>query len=132
MAINVSLDSAPTFAAFEPNLVPYEVCHFATRLIFIYLFIFLQILDFLQASFRIVKLVLRNNALTTLHGIENLKSLEGLDLSYNIISSFVELEILANLSRLQSLWLEGNPICYARWYRAHVFSFFPHPEKVIT
>ncbi|OAY83984.1 Serine/threonine-protein kinase 11-interacting protein [Ananas comosus] len=83
-----------------------------------------------EASSRIVKLVLRNNALTTLHGIENLKSLEGLDLSYNIISSFVELEILANLSRLQSLWLEGNPICYARWYRAHVFSFFPHPEKL--
>lgn len=83
----------------------------------------------LQASCRIVKLVLRNNALSALRGIENLKSLEGLDLSYNIISSFTELEILASLSCLLSLWLEGNPICCARWYRAHVFSFFSNPEK---
>uniref|UniRef100_A0A1D1XYS2 Serine/threonine-protein kinase 11-interacting protein n=2 Tax=Anthurium amnicola TaxID=1678845 RepID=A0A1D1XYS2_9ARAE len=78
----------------------------------------------------IIKLVLRNNALTTLCGIENLKSVEGLDLSYNILSTFSELEILASLPSLQSVWLEGNPICCARWYRAHVFSFFSHPEKV--
>ncbi|XP_072991754.1 uncharacterized protein [Typha latifolia] len=83
-----------------------------------------------EVSCRIVKLVLRNNALTTLHGIENLRSLVGLDLSYNIISSFSELEILSSLSCLQSLWLEGNPICFARWYRAHVFSFFSSPEKL--
>lgn len=78
----------------------------------------------------IVKLVLRNNALTTLRGIENLKSLEGLDLSYNIISIFSELELLASLSSLQDLWLEGNPVCCARWYRAQVFSIFSHPEKL--
>ncbi|XP_008775381.2 uncharacterized protein LOC103695751 isoform X1 [Phoenix dactylifera] len=88
------------------------------------------IASFREVSCRIVKLVLRNNALATLHGIENLKSLEGLDLSYNIISGFTELEILASLSCLQSLWLEGNPICFARWYRAHVFSFFSNPEKL--
>ncbi|KAG1330559.1 Serine/threonine-protein kinase 11-interacting protein [Cocos nucifera] len=85
---------------------------------------------FSEVSCRIVKLVLRNNALATLRGIENLKSLEGLDLSCNIVSSFTELEILASLSCLQSLWLEGNPICCARWYRAHVFSFFSNPEKL--
>ncbi|CAA6664810.1 unnamed protein product [Spirodela intermedia] len=73
----------------------------------------------------IVKLVLRNNALTTLRGIENLKSVEGLDLSYNILSNFSELEILASLPLLHSVWLEGNPICCARWYRAHYFSLFP-------
>ncbi|MQL76968.1 hypothetical protein Taro_009380 [Colocasia esculenta] len=78
----------------------------------------------------IIKLVLRNNALTTLRGIENLKSVEGLDLSYNILSSFSELEVLASLLSLQNVWLEGNPICCARWYRAHIFSFFSHPEKV--
>nr|CAB3496639.1 unnamed protein product [Digitaria exilis] len=81
-------------------------------------------------SSRIVKLVVRNNALTTVHGIENLKSLMGLDLSYNIISNFSELEILGTLSLLQNLWLEGNPICCARWYRAHVFSFFRNPENL--
>ncbi|XP_010267201.1 PREDICTED: uncharacterized protein LOC104604445 isoform X2 [Nelumbo nucifera] len=83
-----------------------------------------------EVSCSIVKLVLRNNALTILRGIENLKSVEGLDLSYNIISNFTELEILANLPSLQSLWLEGNPICCARWYRPQVFSFFTNPEKL--
>lgn len=85
---------------------------------------------FLQVSSRIVKLVVRNNALTTVNGIENLMSLMGLDLSYNIISIFSELEILGTLPLLQNLWLEGNPICCARWYRAHVFSFFRNPENV--
>lgn len=84
----------------------------------------------MQVSCQIVKLVLRNNALTTLRGIENLKSLEGLDISYNIVSNFSELEFVAGLPYLQSLWLEGNPLCCARWYRAHVFSFFSFPERV--
>lgn len=79
---------------------------------------------------RVGKLVLRNNALTTIRGIENLKSLVGLDLSYNIISNFSELEILGSLSLLENLWLEGNPICCARWYRAHVFSFFHNSENL--
>nr|KYP67438.1 Serine/threonine kinase 11-interacting protein [Cajanus cajan] len=85
---------------------------------------------FSQVSCHIVKLVLRNNALTTLRGIENLKSLEGVDISYNIISNFSELEFLAGLPYLQSLWLEGNPLCCARWYRAQVFSFFAYPERL--
>ncbi|KAL4362297.1 hypothetical protein GQ457_04G011910 [Hibiscus cannabinus] len=83
-----------------------------------------------EVSCCVVKLVLRNNALTTLRGIENLKSLEGLDVSYNIISKFSELKFLAGLSFLQSLWLEGNPLCCARWYRAQVFSYFSHPENL--
>nr|XP_027191193.1 uncharacterized protein LOC101491780 isoform X2 [Cicer arietinum] len=85
---------------------------------------------FTQVSCHIVKLVLRNNALTTLRGIENLKSLEGLDVSYNIISNFSELEFLVGLLYLKSLWLEGNPLCCARWYRAQVFSFFAYPERL--
>nr|POE46545.1 serine/threonine-protein kinase 11-interacting protein [Quercus suber] len=85
---------------------------------------------FTEVSCHIVKLVLRNNALTSLHGIENLKSLEGLDVSYNIISSFSDIEFLTDLPSLRSLWLEGNPLCCARWYRAQVFSFFMYPEKL--
>ncbi|XP_018823550.1 uncharacterized protein LOC108993190 isoform X2 [Juglans regia] len=85
---------------------------------------------FNEVSCRIVKLVLRNNALATLHGIENLKSLEGLDVSYNVISNFSELEFLGCLPSLRSLWLEGNPLCCARWYRAQVFSFFNHLDKL--
>ncbi|CAA7048176.1 unnamed protein product [Microthlaspi erraticum] len=83
-----------------------------------------------QVSCNLVKLVLRNNALTTLRGIENLKSLEGLDVSYNIISNFSELELLWSLSLLKELWLEGNPVCCARWYRAHVFSYIALPDDL--
>ncbi|KAJ4820031.1 Outer arm dynein light chain 1 protein [Rhynchospora pubera] len=83
-----------------------------------------------EVSSRIVKLNLRNNALSLLRGLEYMKSLVGLDLSCNIISSFPKLEVLGSLSSLETLWLEGNPICYARWYRAHVFSFLSDPVKV--
>ncbi|KAE8662254.1 Binding protein, putative isoform 2 [Hibiscus syriacus] len=89
-----------------------------------------SISSFSEVSRLVVKLVLRNNALTTLRGIENLKSLEGLDVSYNIISNFLELEFLEGLPSLRSLWLEGNPLCCARWYRAHVFSYFSRPENL--
>ncbi|KAG8651610.1 hypothetical protein MANES_06G004700v8 [Manihot esculenta] len=84
----------------------------------------------IEVSCHIVKLVLRNNALTTLRGLEKLKSLEGLDVSYNIISKFSELECLASLTSLQNLWLEGNPLCCARWYRAQVFSYFSHLDTL--
>ncbi|XWS48235.1 hypothetical protein CRYUN_Cryun13aG0056900 [Craigia yunnanensis] len=89
-----------------------------------------SISSFCEVSCHVIKVVLRNNALTTLRGIENLKSLEGLDVSYNIISNFSELEFLAGLPSLRSLWLEGNPLCCARWYRAQVFSYFSHPENL--
>ncbi|CAA0828593.1 Outer arm dynein light chain 1 protein [Striga hermonthica] len=89
-----------------------------------------SITSFGEVSCQIVKLVLRNNALTSLHGLENLKSLQGVDLSYNVISNFSEIEMVAGLPSLVNLWLEGNPICYARWFRAQVFSLFSHPEQL--
>ncbi|TYJ07276.1 hypothetical protein E1A91_A12G294000v1 [Gossypium mustelinum] len=89
-----------------------------------------SISSFSEVSCQVVKLALRNNSLTTLRGIENLKSLEGLDVSYNIISNFLELEFLGGLPSLRSLWLEGNPLCCARWYRAQVFSYFSCPENL--
>ncbi|CAI0400335.1 unnamed protein product [Linum tenue] len=86
-----------------------------------------RIAPFGEVPCNIVKLVLRNNALTTLHGLENLKSLEHLDVSYNIVSNFLELEVLSSLPSLCNLWLEGNPLCCGRWYRAQVFSYFSQP-----
>ncbi|XP_021736386.1 uncharacterized protein LOC110702932 [Chenopodium quinoa] len=89
-----------------------------------------SVASFSEVTCHVLKLVLRSNALTTLRGIENLKSLEGLDVSYNIISNYVELEVLSGLPSLKNIWLEGNPLCCARWYRPQVFSHFLHPEKV--
>lgn len=83
-----------------------------------------------EVTARISKLILRNNALTTLHGIENLTTLEGLDLSFNMISNFAEIELLSSLPVLESVWLEGNPISCARLYREQVFSFFSIPHKL--
>lgn len=83
-----------------------------------------------EVTARISKLILRNNALTTLHGIENLTTLEGLDLSFNMISNFAEIELLSSLPVLESVWLEGNPISCARLYREQVFSFFSNPYKL--
>lgn len=83
-----------------------------------------------EVTARITKLILRNNALTTLHGIENIATLEGLDLSFNMISNFAEIELLSSLPVLESVWLEGNPISCARLYREQVFSFFSDPHKL--
>lgn len=83
-----------------------------------------------EVTAQITKLILRNNALTTLHGIENLTTLEGLDLSFNMISNFAEIELLSSLPVLESVWLEGNPISCARLYREQVFSFFSDPHKL--
>ncbi|KAL6545546.1 hypothetical protein OROGR_009420 [Orobanche gracilis] len=88
-----------------------------------------SITSFAEISCQIVKLVLRNNSLTSLHGIENLKSLQGLDLSYNVLSNFSEIEIVAGFPSLKNLWLEGNPICFTRWFRVQVFSLFSQPDQ---
>ncbi|XP_074303507.1 uncharacterized protein LOC141637971 [Silene latifolia] len=85
---------------------------------------------FREVKCHITKLVLRSNALTSLKGIESLRTIEGLDVSYNIISNFMELEVLSSLPVLKNFWLEGNPLCCARWYRPQVFSYFAHPHQV--
>ncbi|THU60943.1 hypothetical protein C4D60_Mb07t18080 [Musa balbisiana] len=43
---------------------------------------------------------------------------------------YPDVEILASLSSLHNLWLEGNPICCSQRYRSRVFSFFSNPEKL--
>ncbi|KAK1288367.1 hypothetical protein QJS10_CPB19g01596 [Acorus calamus] len=79
----------------------------------------------------VVKVVLRNNALTSLRGIENLNSVEGLDLSYNIISNFSELEILLKVDDkgidAREFW-EMNIIIASRQKRPSGYGFY-HPAK---
>ncbi|KAH6556601.1 hypothetical protein KP509_1Z168600 [Ceratopteris richardii] len=78
----------------------------------------------------ITKLVLKNNALVSVHGVAALTCLEAVDLSNNLISKFKEIQFLASLPCLQILLLEGNPITASILYREEVFSFFQDPSKV--
>ncbi|MCO5586491.1 hypothetical protein L7F22_040431 [Adiantum nelumboides] len=84
-----------------------------------------------QIKSQITKLVLKNNALASVHGIAALATLEALDLSNNLISKFKEIQFLAKLPALQILLLKGNPISAAILYREEVFSFFQDPSKVL-
>src|SRR5262245_46167304 len=43
---------------------------------------------------------------------------------FNIISSMEEIKRLSTLPCLESLWLEGNPICELEGYRNLVLDFF--------
>lgn len=83
-----------------------------------------------QVKSQLVKLVLRNNALVSVHGIASLSSLEALDLSHNLISNFKEIQSVAAIPSLNVLLLEGNPVSFSPCYREEVFSFFTDPAKV--
>ena len=55
-------------------------------------------------------LILKKNLLRRTEGLEKLYALEMLDLSYNQIGDFTEVERIGKLPLLQDLLLEGNPI----------------------
>ncbi|CAM6087660.1 unnamed protein product [Calypogeia fissa] len=80
---------------------------------------------------RVSKLVLRNNALVSTRGLHGIASLEALDLSYNLISNFREVELLGELPSLRLLWLEGNPLTFSTSYRREALSYFPEPTKLV-
>lgn len=83
-----------------------------------------------QIKSQITNLVLKNNALVSVHGIAALTSLEALDLSNNLISKFKDIQSVATIPSLQIILLEGNPLSASASYREEVFSFFPDPSKV--
>eukprot|EP00768_Dysnectes_brevis_P005447 gnl/Dysnectes_brevis/3937_a5130_391.p1 GENE.gnl/Dysnectes_brevis/3937_a5130_391~~gnl/Dysnectes_brevis/3937_a5130_391.p1 ORF type:complete len:1551 (-),score=260.81 gnl/Dysnectes_brevis/3937_a5130_391:1996-6387(-) len=60
---------------------------------------------------------LRANKITELGGLIDLKSLNALDLSANLIASRDVLEKLRNLPVLSELWLNDNPVSLASGYR---------------
>ncbi|KAG6554019.1 hypothetical protein Mapa_004936 [Marchantia paleacea] len=84
-----------------------------------------------QILLGVTKLVLRNNALVSLRGLERIASLEALDLSHNLISNFREVELLNQLPCLYSLWFVGNPITFSHHYRKEALSYFNDPKKLV-
>ncbi|XP_069792091.1 serine/threonine-protein kinase 11-interacting protein isoform X2 [Narcine bancroftii] len=68
---------------------------------------------------QLVTLLLQNNELEDISGLEQLTHLQYLDLTYNVISEHIKLAPLSHLHELKELFLEGNPVYYLKNHRAH-------------
>lgn len=73
-----------------------------------------------SVSSRATQLFLSNNSLGSLLGLESFSGVTCLSLAHNLVRRTEDLRPLAFLARLETLSLEGNPVCGAANYRAHV------------
>ncbi|RXM35913.1 Serine/threonine-protein kinase 11-interacting protein [Acipenser ruthenus] len=67
---------------------------------------------------KLVTLILRNNELESINGVEHLSSLKHLDLTYNLLLEHTQLAPLSQLHCLNQLNLEGNPLYFQSTHRA--------------
>ncbi|KAG1960310.1 serine/threonine-protein kinase 11-interacting protein [Pimephales promelas] len=72
----------------------------------------------LSAQAKLTTLILRNNELETINGVEQLSSLQCLDLAYNLLMEHSQLAPLSLLHNLNTLTLEGNPLYFLKTHRA--------------
>uniref|UniRef100_A0A8C1IC69 Serine/threonine-protein kinase 11-interacting protein n=1 Tax=Cyprinus carpio TaxID=7962 RepID=A0A8C1IC69_CYPCA len=72
----------------------------------------------LSAQAKLTTLILRNNELETISGVEQLSSLQSLDLVYNLLMEHSQLAPLSLLHNLNTLTLEGNPLYFQKTHRA--------------
>ncbi|XP_056315714.1 serine/threonine-protein kinase 11-interacting protein [Danio aesculapii] len=72
----------------------------------------------LSAQAKLTTLILRNNELETINGVEQLSSLQCLDLAYNLLMEHSQLAPLSLLHNLKTLTLEGNPLYFLKTHRA--------------
>ncbi|KAJ3584332.1 hypothetical protein NHX12_014828 [Muraenolepis orangiensis] len=70
-----------------------------------------------SARAKLHTLILRNNELETINGIEQLSSLQHVDLAYNLLLEHSQLAPLALLHGLHTLTLEGNPLVFQKNHR---------------
>ncbi|XP_078099700.1 serine/threonine-protein kinase 11-interacting protein isoform X2 [Sander vitreus] len=71
----------------------------------------------LSARAKLLTLILRNNELETINGVEQLSSLQELDLAYNLLLEHSQLAPLSLLHCLNTLNLEGNPLYFQKTHR---------------
>jgi hypothetical protein len=69
-------------------------------------------------------LILSNNKIKELGALNKLFSLKILDLSFNLITAFSEVQSLKRLPELSSLSLIGNPLTFAENYRINTLMIF--------
>ncbi|XP_074404720.1 serine/threonine-protein kinase 11-interacting protein [Zonotrichia albicollis] len=67
---------------------------------------------------KLVTLVLRNNELDSINGVEQLVNLQHLDVAYNLLLEHAQLAPLSTLHCLRKLYLEGNPIWFHQNHRS--------------
>ncbi|XP_051568530.1 serine/threonine-protein kinase 11-interacting protein isoform X1 [Myxocyprinus asiaticus] len=72
----------------------------------------------LSAQAKLTTLVLRNNELETINGMEQLSALRCLDLAYNLLMEHAQLVSLSFLHNLNMLTLKGNPLYFQKTHRA--------------
>ncbi|NXP11436.1 S11IP protein, partial [Thinocorus orbignyianus] len=73
---------------------------------------------------KLVTLILRNNELDSINGVEQLVNLQHLDVAYNLLLEHAQLAPLSTLHYVKKLHLEGNPLWFHQNHRpatlAHV------------
>ncbi|XP_030066151.1 serine/threonine-protein kinase 11-interacting protein isoform X1 [Microcaecilia unicolor] len=71
----------------------------------------------LRSQTLLVTLVLRNNELENIDGVEQLVNLQHVDLSYNLLLKHAVLAPLSSLHKMKTVHLEGNPLFFQRDHR---------------
>uniref|UniRef100_G1NFC8 Serine/threonine-protein kinase 11-interacting protein n=1 Tax=Meleagris gallopavo TaxID=9103 RepID=G1NFC8_MELGA len=67
---------------------------------------------------KLVTLILRNNELDSINGVEQLVNLQHLDVAYNLLLEHAQLAPLSTLHYLKKLHLEGNPLWFHQNHRS--------------
>uniref|UniRef100_A0A8C8S9V1 Serine/threonine-protein kinase 11-interacting protein n=1 Tax=Pelusios castaneus TaxID=367368 RepID=A0A8C8S9V1_9SAUR len=69
----------------------------------------------LYGQTKLLTLILRNNELDSINGVEQLVYLQHLDVAYNLLLEHAQLAPLSMLHNMRKLHLEGNPL----WFHQH-------------
>ncbi|NXT01676.1 S11IP protein, partial [Jacana jacana] len=67
---------------------------------------------------KLVTLILRNNELDSIKGVEQLVNLQHLDVAYNLLLEHAQLAPLSTLHYVKKLHLEGNPLWFHQNHRS--------------
>ncbi|NXT85951.1 S11IP protein, partial [Zapornia atra] len=67
---------------------------------------------------KLVTLILRNNELDSINGVEHLVNLQHLDVAYNLLLEHAQLAPLSTLHCVKKLHLEGNPLWFHQNHRS--------------
>ncbi|KAM4025240.1 serine/threonine-protein kinase 11-interacting protein isoform 2-T2 [Anomaloglossus baeobatrachus] len=70
-----------------------------------------------SSSAQLHTLILAHNMLSSTSGLEHLRNLQHLDLSYNLLVKHSQLTGLAHMENLRKLYMKGNPLCFHKDYR---------------